>query len=192
MTPAMRTYSLSSLRALLLLLGSTVVLSGCGDKINRLVGLVRDAPDEFQVTTRAPLSMPTNFDLPPPTPGAPRPQELSERRQAEEALVPTLALENPQTAGPTPGQEALIAAAGPAAPADIRATVAAEAAQPRDDRTALQRLLFWQNPPQQGVIVDPEREAKRLRENAALGQDSRAGVTPVEQPKRKSLWDSIF
>ena len=40
----------------LLLLGA-LLLSGCGgDDVSRTFGLQRDAPDEFQVTTRAPLS----------------------------------------------------------------------------------------------------------------------------------------
>lgn len=188
----MRIPTLPFLRAAVLLLGSAVLLSACGDRVNRFLGLVRDAPDEFQVTTRAPLTLPANFDLPTPTPGAPRPQELSERRQAEEALVPTLALESPQAGTPTPGQEALVAAAGPAAPANIRTTVAAEAATGQDDRNLVQRMLFWQDTGPKGTAVDPEREAKRLRENAALGQDVRSGDTPVAQPRRRSLWEMIF
>ena len=64
-------------------------LSACGgdENLSRTFGLVRDAPDEFRVTTRAPLSMPPEFTLRPPRPGAARPQELSERQQAEQALV---------------------------------------------------------------------------------------------------------
>ena len=46
-------------------------LAACsGDELTRTFGLTRDAPDEFQVTTRAPLSMPPDFNLRPPRPGA--------------------------------------------------------------------------------------------------------------------------
>ena len=62
----------------LVLLASLLGVAACsGDELTRTFGLTRDAPDEFQVTTRAPLSMPPDFTLRPPRPGAARPQELS-------------------------------------------------------------------------------------------------------------------
>src|ERR1700759_5716170 len=100
-----------------------ILLGGCatGD-LTRTFGLTRDSPDEYTVTTRAPLSMPPEYNLRPPRPGAPRPQEQSERQQAEEALVPQLALGAPQ-AGSSPAQAALVAEAGPSAPSDIRTKI---------------------------------------------------------------------
>src|ERR1700748_1496245 len=90
-------------------------LAACSDdELTRTFGLTRDAPDEFTVTTRAPLSMPPDYSLRPPRPGAARPMEQSERTQAEEALVPQTALGAPQV-GNSPGQEALVQQAGPAA-----------------------------------------------------------------------------
>src|ERR1700712_2367976 len=93
-------------------LAGALGLAACsGDELTRNFGLTRDAPDEFQVTTRAPLSMPPDFTLRPPRPGASRPQELTQRQQAEAALVPdTLS----QTGGvpPTAGQQSLVQAAG--------------------------------------------------------------------------------
>src|ERR1700709_2481332 len=80
----------------LLLGGALVLLGGCnGDKMARTFGLSRDAPDEYTVTTRAPLWMPPDYNLRPPRPGAARPQEQSERQQAQEALVPQTALDAP-------------------------------------------------------------------------------------------------
>ncbi|RYE94373.1 MAG: DUF3035 domain-containing protein [Oxalobacteraceae bacterium] len=62
-------------------LAGVLGLGACsGDELTRTFGLTRDAPDEFQVTTRAPLSMPPDFSLRPPRPGASRPQELSGAR----------------------------------------------------------------------------------------------------------------
>src|ERR1700712_2334408 len=108
-------------------LAGALGLAACsGDELTRTFGLSRDAPDEFQVTTRAPLSMPPDFSLRPPRPGASRPQELSERQQAEATLAPDAALQGAQT-GTTPGQQALLSASGPAAPRDIRNEVDAEA-----------------------------------------------------------------
>ena len=169
--------------ALLPILALPLVLAACGNQnLARTFGLARDAPDEFQVTTQAPLSMPPDFTLRPPEPGAPRPQMQSDTRQAEEALVPNVALG--QGAGSmTAGQEALIAAAGPPAPRDIGARVDSETARLDNNSGFVDRLMFWRSPPPPGVVVDPTREAQRLRQNAALGQSPQAGDTPIIQPQ---------
>ena len=161
-----------------------VSLGACsGDDITRSFGLVRDAPDEFEVTTRAPLSMPPDFTIRPPRPGAPRPQEQSSATAAESALVPQAALAT-SGAGLTPGQEALISQAGPAAPPNIRQRVEAEASLETPDRGLTDRLMFWKPPPQPGIVVDPSKEAQRIRQNAALGQPLDQGDTPIIQRGR--------
>jgi hypothetical protein len=169
-----------------------VALAGCGgEQLGRTLGLVRDAPDEFTVTTRAPLAMPPSFTLPPPVPGATRPQEQSESAKAELALVPQIALGTP-AAGSSPGQQALVQAAGPPAPSAIRAEVDREAQQSRPSQGVADKLLFWRKPTAPGIVVDPEKEAKRLRENAALGQSQETGDTPIVQPKQRGLLEGIF
>jgi hypothetical protein len=178
--------------AAVLLTGATVFLSGCDtNKLSRTFGFTRDAPDEFTVTTRAPLSMPPDFALRPPRPGAPRPQEQSEARQAEEALVPQIALGTPQ-AGMSAGQQALVQQAGPSAPADIRQELAQDRRSEQANQGLVDRLLFWRKPDNQAVLVDPKREAQRLRENAALGQSPESGDTPIIQPRRKGWLEGIF
>ncbi len=167
-------------------------LGGCSGKgVTDALGLTRDAPNEFTVTTRAPLQMPPpGFDIRPPVPGMARPQELSERRQAEEALVPEAAL-TANVGQNSPGQQAILSQAGPPAPKDIRAEVNQEAALDQPQRTFTERLMFWQDPPPPGTVVDPNRESQRLRENAALGQSVQQGDTPIVQPKRRSLLGEI-
>jgi Protein of unknown function (DUF3035) len=180
----------TSLLTALALSGAAVLLAGCGDDVTRTLGLTRGAPDEFTVTTRNPLAMPPNFDLPLPQPGVPRPQESPERIQAEEALVPQAAL-GTAPAPDTPGQEALVRAAGPPAPPNIRQEVNAEASLDRPHQTLTERMMFWQAPPRPGIVVDATKESQRLRENAALGQSLEKGDTPIEQPKRKNLLGSL-
>ncbi|MDM7928205.1 DUF3035 domain-containing protein [Blastomonas fulva] len=46
----------------------------------------RDRPDEFAVSRQAPLVIPPDFSLTPPTPGAVRPQSVSASQQALDAL----------------------------------------------------------------------------------------------------------
>jgi hypothetical protein len=176
-----------------LVLTGTVVLAGCsGDELSRNLGFTRDAPDEFMVTTRAPLAMPPNFALPPPQPGASRPQEISERAKAEEALVPQVAL-GTAPAGMSPGQQALVQAAGPPAPTDIRTEVNAEAdKQAKQGQGFFNSLAFWRKKPPPGIVVDPTKEAQRLRENAALGRSQNTGDTPIVQPKTPAPLEGLF
>lgn len=181
------------MKARVVLATSTALfLAACsGDELTRTFGLTRDAPDEFRVTTRAPLSMPPDLTLRPPRPGATRPQEMTQSEQAEAALAPDTVMGRPD-AGASPGQEALVAAAGRPAPADIRNRVDNEAALDTPSRPLTDRLLFWQSPPPPGTQVDAERESARLRQNAALGQSPEVGDTPIIQRKRQGLFSSIF
>jgi Protein of unknown function (DUF3035) len=177
---------------LLALAVAVAPLMGCsGNGLFRSLGFIHDAPDEFTVTTRAPLAMPTNFNLPPPRPGAIRPQEQSERTKAELALVPQTALggESPAT---SPGELALVQAAGPPATPAIRAEVDQEATKDQPKETVADRLAFWRKTPPPGIVVDPQKETQRLRENAALGQSQETGETPIVQPKQRGWLEGIF
>ena len=164
---------------------------GCSDTLTRTFGLTRDAPDEYTVTTRAPLSMPPDYNLRPPRPGAPRPQEQSERQQAEEALVPQLALGAPQGSA-SPGQAALMQQAGPAAPADIRRRVDQEAAGDSGDDGFVDKLLYWRKHDTQHAQVDATKESQRLRQNAALGESPDVGDTPIIQAQKTGWFTNLF
>jgi hypothetical protein len=189
----MQTIPVNPRRISPLLLGVTVtLLSGCSsDRLARTFGLTRDAPDEYTVTTRAPLSMPPDYNLRPPRPGAPRPQEQTERQQAQEALVPQTALDAPQN-GASAGQAALIQEAGPAAPSDIRRQIDQDARYGENDQSFIDKVLYWRKPNTQPVQVDAQAESQRLRQNAALGQGPDVGETPIIQQKREGWFSSLF
>lgn len=176
-----------------LLAGCALVLAACGngDALSRTFGFTRDAPDEFMVTTRAPLSMPPDFSLRPPRPGAPRPMEESEQRQAEGALVPQSELTQ-TPAGQSAGQEALVQQAGPAVTNGIRAQVDADARLDQANNGFVDQLLFWRRSSPQGIVVDPQKEAQRLREDAALGESPQTGDTPIIQPRKKGWLEGLF
>jgi hypothetical protein len=63
-----------------------VGLSGCGT-VSGALGSNKLAPDEFRVVTKAPLVVPPEYALRPPTPGEPRPQELQPESQARQVLL---------------------------------------------------------------------------------------------------------
>jgi hypothetical protein len=60
--------------------------SGCASA-GRALGMSKVTPDEFRVVTKAPLVVPPDYALRPPTPGEPRPQELRPDSQARAALL---------------------------------------------------------------------------------------------------------
>ncbi len=163
------------------------LVGGCGNIMDTL-GLTPPTPNAFLVTTQPPLAIPPNLNaLPPPQPGAERPQEVSARLRAEETLVPEVALAGP--GGPdSPGQRALVTAAGPVAPPDIRAEFAKEKTPEQSQEGPLSWLLFWRPSPPPGVVVDPVKEARRLQMNAALGRPPTYGQTPVIQPPSQGLF----
>ena len=167
-------------------------LGGCGgSSLGHTFGFIHDAPDEFTVTTRAPLAMPPTFSLPPPIPGASRPQEQSQASKAEEALVPQMALGGPPASN-SPGQQALVQEAGPPVSNDIRTEVDQQALKDRPSESIWQKMRFWRTPQPSGIVVDPAKEAQRLRENSALGQSPENGNTPIVQPKQRGWLQGIF
>jgi hypothetical protein len=180
-----------------MLAGACALAVGCGQDTAKTFGLARDPPDEFQVATRAPLTVPPDYALRPPRPGAPRPQEGPTREQAAAVLAGRQGVvvgSAAPTGGPNSrGESALLAAAGPAPPPGVRNTVDDETTLlDRTSRGFTDRLVFWRTPDQPGVVLDPAREQQRLRENAALGRDQTVGDTPIIQRRRRGLLEGMF
>lgn len=73
-------------RAAGILLVAAGLLAGCSEA-RQAMGLGKRAPDEFTVVKRAPLSLPPEYSLRPPEPGAPRPQEPSPTAQARQQVL---------------------------------------------------------------------------------------------------------
>src|SRR5215475_3640085 len=78
-------FEMKFLQAALALCLCTSVLSGC-DSLRSAAGLTKKSPDEFAVTTKAPLVIPPDFNLRPPLPGAPPSNTLDPSSNAELAL----------------------------------------------------------------------------------------------------------
>jgi hypothetical protein len=64
---------------------AVVLLGGCSNW-KQTLGIEPVSPDEFAVESRAPLTVPPDFNLRPPEPGAPRPQEASMSSKAQGAI----------------------------------------------------------------------------------------------------------
>jgi hypothetical protein len=176
----------SRLVLLAALSGVGLSLAACsGEEIERDFGLSRTAPDEFTVTTRAPLSMPSGDALNRPSPGAERPQEQSDQTQALETLAPDVALRG-ANGGDSAGQQALVSDASQAS-----AQAPTGGALDHPSQGFVNELMFWQGG-KAGEIVDANAERQRLQENAALGRSPTVGATPTVKVSKPGFFDRLF
>jgi len=188
-----------------LAVGLPLATGGCSN-VKETLGLTKQSPDEFKVVSRAPLSMPPDYNLRPPTPGAPRPQEGTPRDQAAAAVfqytttgglpadaIPPIGEGEAETAQSS-GESALLQSAGAAGvDPNIRSLVDSETAEDEaDSRTLADTLVFWREPEPYGDVVDPTAEQKRLQENAALGKPVTEGQTPTIVRKKRGMLEGIF
>lgn len=180
----------------LLLIGGALLV-GC-EETRQKIGGSKTGPDEFSVYTRAPLSLPPEFKLRPPEPGAIRPQGVDPRSNAKEAITggrPATAeqsINGPD--GRSPGTVALLGKTGAdkADPA-IRATVNKESSVLADDQASLvDKIIFWRDADAFGNVVDPDKESKRIQQNQALGKPVTGGDTPVITRKERAFFEGLF
>jgi len=172
-----------------------LALGACADA-RKAVGWDKAPPDEFRVTTRAPLSLPPDYGLRPPQPGAPRPQEGTAIDQARNAVSGGRSAPRGQSAiqAASAGQAALMTRAGvDRADPSIRETVDREALITADaEKSFTDKLVFWRETDPPGTVVDPSAESQRLRENQALGRPSTEGQTPVIRRRERGILEGIF
>jgi len=174
-------------------------LGACAD-VRKAAGWDKAPPDEFRVMSRAPLSLPPDFGLRPPTPGAPRPQEGTPTDQARSAVTgsrnparntsPNAVQRSPSSAG----EQALLSRVGAdRVDPSIRETINREAGQLADaDRSLTDRLIFWRDPSPAGTVIDAEREQQRIRENQALGRSTTDGDTPIIRRRQRGFLEGLF
>lgn len=176
------------------LLLSVLALGACSD-VKEGLGVGRNSPDEFTVVKRAPLTLPPDYALRPPTdPNAPMPAQ-SATAQAREAVL---------GARPAPAADgadgALLAKLGTgAADPDIRKKIDEENGYiALKNQPVSEKLVFWgdrdsvpssDNMP--SSVVDAAAEKARIEKNKAEGKPLNAGDVPVIE-KKKSTLDKIF
>lgn len=127
-----------SFRVAVLSLGA-LMLVGCAG-FGNAVGGGKNPPDEFAITTKAPLVVPPDYSLRPPEPGAARPQEVSPSQRAQQLI-----LGDTTAAPPTLGERALLQRTkAQLADANIRALLDDENGDRADkDESFANQLLFW-------------------------------------------------
>ncbi|WP_421792567.1 DUF3035 domain-containing protein [Hyphobacterium sp.] len=155
---------------------AAIALSGCAG-----FGGGTSEPDEFRVVTIAPLTVPPEYNLRPPRPGEPRPEEIFPDQAARAALF--------GARGDFQGSdgEALLVARAGGGEADpfIRAIIDGEsAAIVRKDRAFADQILFWgegrEGIGEDAIVIDAEEEAERLR---AIENVTGGGEVEIERDR---------
>lgn len=152
-------------------------LAGC-QSLREQAGLTKSSPDEFAVTTKAPLVIPPGFNLRPPTPGAAPLNTPDSSTAATNALfagdTATVAANIPGNF--STGERMLLASAGlnRADPAIRQRLQSDNGAMQAADAGFTARLLGTAAQPASGPI------------NADAEFERRRGVTPPPAPRKSS------
>ena len=183
--------------------GIALSLAGCGES-GSVFGFDRSGPDEFTVVRHPPLSVPPDATLRPPRDGESQEarNENTERAResllaAGEALDATQAMQaRAAETGQSLGEVALArrAAAYYGVERNIRRIVDEETTNlALGDESFMRKLVFWKDDkePPPGTVLDAEAEARRLRENEALGKPVNTGEAPLIV-RRKSGVSSLY
>ena len=146
-------------------------LSGCNSAAQAL-GITKVTPDEFRVVTKAPLTIPPDYSLRPPSPGEPRPQELQPESAARSAILGIRASEQRSE-----GEKLLAAkAGGDKADPLVRYVVDDEFGDlAHKDPTFADRVMFWTK------TAAPAAAANSAK---ATGADTAAPVDPAAEAAR--------
>jgi len=169
-------------------------MAGCGG-VGKSLGFGKQSPDEFAVVRNAPLTLPPDYSLRPPRPGAQRPQEETIRQEAENTVF--------SSAGETDGASSRLESEGENAllrQADALETNPNIKREINEEFTIyaqegegfFESLLFWRAEQPLGESIDAQEEAQRLNENAALGLPPNTGDTPVIERREQAIFEGIF
>jgi DUF3035 family protein len=158
-----------------ILIAAGVGIAGCGST-QRALGMGKATPDEFRVVTKAPLVVPPDYSLRPPTPGQPRPAELQPESAQRVAL-----LSQAQGEQRSPGERLLASKAG-AANADPLARYVVDdefGDLAHKDKSFADKVMFWKKGDEAPAVAGQTSDAEKVR--AATG-----GQQVVIQQRRDS------
>ncbi len=165
----------------------TVALAACGD-LREEAGLSKKSPDEFAVTTKAPLVIPPDFSLRPPMPGAAPTNQIDPATGAQQALfnnADPLTVANTMRGNFTPGERLLLANAGVQnSDPGVRVKLQSDAkAFQAADRSFTDRVLGAAATPDTGQPVNPDHE---------IGRRAAAKKAPPAAKKDSGGWFDWF
>lgn len=166
-------------------------VTGCAG-MQKAVGMGKVTPDEFRVVSKAPLIIPPDYALRPPTPGEPTPQELQPESAARQAM-----LGQQQAAQRSYGEQLLVTRAG-ADKSDPMARYVVDdqfGDLAHKDKSFADTVMFWRKDHSQvasaagvgstqSTPIDPAAEEARLK-SLTGGQEvviKRQGKSKIKLP----------
>jgi len=169
-------------------------MAGCGG-VGKSLGYGKQSPDEFAVVRNTPLTLPPDYSLRPPRPGAQRPQVETIRQKAKNTVF-TRAVETDDSSSrlESEGEHALLRQADALETnPNIKREINEEfTIYVQEGEGFFEDLLFWQAKQPLGESIDAQEEAQRLNENAALGLPPNSGDTPVIERREQGIFEGIF
>lgn len=179
------------------LVASALILSGCSGIKNEL-GLTRNSPDEFTVIKRAPLSLPPEYSLRPPSENgtgisAHNANVAKTRDQARSVVFGGEGLQQSEpkdaSAEAAFARKAGVTEANP----EIRRVINEENGYIVLENQSTVDKILGKKPtkPVDEAVIDAKAEAERLKNNAEAGQPVNTGDVPTIE-KKKSTLDKIF
>jgi hypothetical protein len=140
-------------------MSAAFAMSACSG-VKQSMGASKQGPDETAVTARAPLVVPATFDLKPPEPGAPRPQDADAAAAAQRVLGGA-----PRAAPASAGEKALLAATGAqSADSSVRQELRQEVRRSSKRKSYADTVLFWRGSVEDpGTPLDAGDEAQRVK-----------------------------
>ena len=181
-------------------IGLMILLTGCSSARD-IVGLSKQSPDEFEVVTRAPLSLPPDYGLRVPVPNISRNQEKSLGESADDLL--------PQRGSQSPGQKlSRVGRSGAISPAEdaildrakakisnqsIRAEINSDNKTISDtDEKLIEKIIFWQGTKKPAAVLDPQKESERIKGLKSDGKPIGNSAVPVIEKADRGLLDGLF
>ena len=176
-----------------------ILLIGCSSARD-IVGLGKQSPDEFEVVTRAPLSLPPDYGLRVPIPNISRTQEKSVRDSADDLISSRgsssrqkLSRRN-RLGATSPAEDAILGRAQARSSDDsIRAKLSSDNKTiSGTDKKLIDKIIFWQGAEKPGAILEPEEESKRIKDLKSDGKTIANGDVPVIERSDWGLLDGLF
>jgi hypothetical protein len=175
--------------------------------VQSTLGIEREAPDEFRVVSRPPLSVPPQFNLRPPSvTGEPSPTNIPTDQQARSLVTgsETFSLKE-NTAAPAakkalPGTtlnnaESLLLKNAGAESSDptVRTTLVEEriAVQEKKEESSWWDFTSWKSDPKDPMVKAKE-EAERIKKNQEAGKPVTEGETPQTKGKDRGILGHIL
>lgn len=179
----------------ILLLSAIFALSACSSgEVKRSLGLSRNAPDEFMVIARPPLSVPPDFRLNPPADYAASPNNVS--AQAKEVLFPEEQQKRKVSDAVSNGEYALLQKAGTDdANPDIRRILIqeqVEAEKVEEEKGMLDSLRDTFTPSSTEPTVNVDKEEDRISKNLDEGNPLNEGEVPTNETTEKGIINQLI